>query len=179
MEKGPEIRIVGGASNEKKEQVKEEIRQAFFNHFESLSPLEQEQLKKFEYPKSEQEITLINFANEETSRLMQEAGIEPYNVPIENYHIIPSELYKKVAGDNGTAATFITKQGIIFDAQHFRDNLVNFGAAVFHESLHLKAYFSLEVQERDGQVNKTLLNFLIVQNWRKKKNGLNLMKQRR
>jgi hypothetical protein len=155
MEKGPEIRIVGGASAEKKEQVKKEVEQALFSHFESLSPQEREQFEKFEYPKSEKELALIGFANEETSRLMQEAGIEPYDVPVDNFHIIPPELYKKVAGDNGTATAFITKQGIIFDAQHFRDNPVNFGAVALHELLHLKAHFSMEVQEEDDKVKKT------------------------
>lgn len=155
MEKGPEIRIVGGASIEKKEQVKKEVEQALFSHFESLSPQEREQFEKLEYPKSEKELALICFANEETSRLMQEAGIEPYDVPVENYHIIPSELYKKAAGDSGNATTFNTKQGIIFDAQEFRDNPVFFGAVALHESLHLKAHFSMEVQEEGDKVNKT------------------------
>ena len=155
MKKGPEIRIVGGASAEKKEQTRREVEQAFFNHFESLSPQEREQFQKLEYPKSEKELALINFANEETSRLMQEAEIEPYDVPAENYHIIPPELYKKVAGDSGNATTFNTKQGIIFDALEFRDNPVHFGAIVLHESMHLKAHFSMEVQEEGDKVSKT------------------------
>lgn len=156
MEKGPEIRIVGGASAEKKEQTRKEVEQALFSHFESLSPQEQKLFEKFEYPKSEKELALIGFANEETSRLMQEAGIEPYYVPVDNFHIIPPELYKKAAGDSGTATTFNTKQEIIFDAQHFRDNPVNFGAIALHESLHLKAHFSMEVQEEGDRVSKTL-----------------------
>jgi len=155
MEKGPEIRIVGAASAENKEGVKNEIRQALFSHSDSLSPEEREQFEKFEYPKSEKELALIGFANEETSRLMKEAGIEPYDVPIENFHIIPPELYKKVAGDSGNAITFNSKQRIIFDAQYFRDNPVYFGAVALHETLHLKAHFSMEVQEEDDKVHKT------------------------
>lgn len=87
---------------------------------------------------------------------MQEAGIEPYDVPLENFHIIPPGLYKKAAGGgNGTAKTFITEQGIIFNAAYFRDNPVHFGAVVLHELLHLKAHFSMEVQENGDKVNKT------------------------
>ena len=155
IEKGPEVRIVGEASPEKKEQVKKEFEQALFNHFKSLLSQEREQLEKLEYPKSEKELALIQFANEETSRLMQEAGIDPYDVPTENFHIIPPELYKKATSDRGTAATFITKQGILFDAEHFRDNPVHFGVVAFHELLHLKAHFSMEVQEDGDEVNKT------------------------
>ncbi len=155
MEKGPEIRIVGEASAEKKEQARREVERALFSHFESLSPREREQFKKFEYPKSEKEIALINFANKETSQLMREAGIEPYDIPAENYHIIPPELYKKVADDDGIATASNTGQGIIFDAQYFRDNPVNFGVVALHESLHLKAYFSMEVQENGDKISKT------------------------
>ena len=92
MEKGPKIRIIGGASVEKKNQTKNEIKQAFFNHFDSLSPQEKEEFKKFEYPKSKQEFALIAFANTETSKLMKEAGIKGYDIPAENFHIIPSDI---------------------------------------------------------------------------------------
>lgn len=153
MEK--EIRIVGEVPNEKKDEVKAEINRALFSHFESLSSQDREQFEKFEYPKSEKEISLIDFANKETSRLMQEAGIEPYDVPVDNFHIIPPELYKKAAGDRGSAKTFNTKQGIIFDAQYFRDNPIYFGAVALHELLHLKAHFSMEVQEDGDKVKKT------------------------
>jgi hypothetical protein len=46
MEKGPKIRIIGRAFEENKKEAKKEIEQSFFNHFDSLSPEEQEQLKK-------------------------------------------------------------------------------------------------------------------------------------
>lgn len=157
MEKGPRIRVVGGASAEEKEQAKKDIERALFSHFESLSPLEQGEFKKFEYPKSEKELALINFANAETSRLIQEAGIEPYDVPVENFHIVPPELYRTATGRDrgGAAATFTTRQGVIFDAQYFRDNPVYFGAIALHELLHLKAHLSIEVREKNGNVEVT------------------------
>lgn len=155
MENGPKIRIVGGASAEAKKQSEEEIKQAFFNNLEPLSPQERELFEKFEYPKSEKEIALISFANQETSRLMQEAGIEPYDIPVDNFHIVPPELYKKATGGGGTATTFSIKQIMVFDAQYFRDNPVCFGAVALHEALHLKAHFSLEVEEVDDKVIKT------------------------
>ncbi|MFZ2049243.1 MAG: hypothetical protein WAV25_03035, partial [Minisyncoccia bacterium] len=154
-EKVPEIRIVGGASTEKKAEVRESLEQAFSNHLESTSPQELEQLRKLEYPKSETELALINFANEETSRLMQEAGVEPYDIPVENFHIIPPELYKKVADKNSAASAFNMQQGIIFNAEYFRDNPVYFCDNAIHEILHLKAHFSVEVEEENGEVKKT------------------------
>jgi len=154
MEKIPEFRIIGGSTEEQKEVVRREKEKALFNHFDSLPPEELAQFKKFEYPKSEKEISLIDFANIETDELMQQAGVEPYDIPLENFHIIPPELYKKAAGDTGTATTFNSKQGIIFDAQHFRDNPLNFAATALHETLHLKAHFSLEVEQNPEDKNK-------------------------
>ena len=57
--------------------------------------------------------------------------------------------------DDGCATTLNTKQAIIFNAQYFRNNPMYFGAAALHESLHLKAHFSMEVQEEDDKVNIT------------------------
>jgi len=151
MEKSPKIRIVGKGSDEEKEQAKKEIRQALFNHFQSLPPEEQKLLRKLEYPKSEIELVLINFANKETSLLMQEAGIEPYNISTENYHLLPPELYERFVGKTQTrGVTSYTKQGILLNAEHFRDNPVNFGATVLHETLHLKSHFSVKLQEKNG-----------------------------
>ncbi len=150
MEKGPEIRTIGGASSEKREKARKEIENNFFKHFESLSPNEQEIVKKLEYPKSEKEIALIDFANKETSELMQELGLESYNIPVNNFHIFPPETYNKATA-GGRAATFFKKQGAIFNAEIFRDNPVLFGSVVLHEILHLKAHFSIEVQEEEKE----------------------------
>ncbi|MHB8173961.1 MAG: hypothetical protein ACYDFU_05820 [Nitrospirota bacterium] len=155
MRKGPEIGIIGSASPESKEQTKQEIEHALFEHYESLPPQEGEQLRKFEYPKSEKELALIGFANNETDKLMREAGVEPYDIPAENYHIIPPDLYKKAAGSSGKAVTFTTRQGIFLNAQDFRDNPVNFGATALHETLHLKAHFSMEMECRSAAIARS------------------------
>ena len=154
MEKGPEIRTVGGASVEKKEQAKKKIEQAFFNHFESLSLREQEYLKKYEYSKSEKEIAVIDFVNKETNKLMQDAGVDSYDIPMENYHIIPPNLYSKLCGL--AAAAYPTRQGILFDAQKFRNNPVRFGATAFHETLHLKAHFAIRVEEKGDKIKRSM-----------------------
>lgn len=77
---------------------------------------------------------------------MQECGVEPFEVPTENYHILPPEEYKNQT--NGHIATTICeKQGIFFNAKYFRNNPVNFGLTTIHETLHLKAHTAFEVDE--------------------------------
>lgn len=151
----PEFRIIGGASPEEKEKTKKEIEKALFEHFESLSPEEKELLQRLEYPKTEKEISLIKFANEETSKMMAEAGLEPYNVPPENFHLIPPDLYKIFIGERRTVGeTLVTKQGIVLDAQYCRHNPVFFGAVILHELIHLKGHLTLEVQEEFQEEEK-------------------------
>ena len=84
MEKIPEFRIVGGASQEDKEKARGEIEFRLTDHVASLPESGRKQIKQLEYPKTQDELALIAFANEETNRLRIEAGMEPYELPPEN-----------------------------------------------------------------------------------------------
>jgi hypothetical protein len=155
MEKIPEIQTVGNALDDKKEQVKAEIQNLLLNHLQSLPPQDIEQLKKHEIKKTEEQIALLTFVNAEVNRLSGEFRLEPYDIPTENYHIVPSNLYKKVAKNNSNATAFCLKQGIIFEEEAFQDNLLYFGAVALHETLHLKAFYSMEVNEDGEEIHKT------------------------
>ncbi len=156
MEKMPKFRVVGNASEDTKTEVKKEIVDALFAHLEELSSEDQERLKRFEYPKTEKELTLIDFANKETGELMQQVGVKPYDIPADNYHIVPSELYKEYDRvSDGTATTLYTKQGMWFNAEYARRNPVSFGTTALHETLHLKGHFSVEANETKGEIDKT------------------------
>jgi len=156
MKRIPEFRIVGSASTEKKAEVKKDLERNFSDQLASLTEVDREKLEQLEYPKSEQELALIAFANEETNRLMQEAGVEPYDIPTENYHIVPPEIYKKSAAGTGTASTFFKQQMIIFNAENYRSNPVYFGASALHETLHLKGHTAFEVEAEGEKIEKTL-----------------------
>jgi len=147
MSKGFEIKAIGGASEEAKESIKRDIERALFDHFDSLSPKEQAMLFRYERPKSEKELVIIQLADQETSRLMREAGREPYSVPFENFHIVPPKPYKELFANDTVAASFCVQQGIIFNDAQFRDNPLYFGISAFHELLHLKGHLSVQVEE--------------------------------
>lgn len=155
MKNVPEFRIVGGASDEKKDEVRNEMVGKLFKQFESMSPEDRDRLAELEYPKSEKELALINFTNIETSKLMEEAGIESYDIPSENYHIIPPELFNKISRPTANATTSYVEQGIVFNAKDFRNNPVFFGSVALHEALHLKAHLTMQVEEKDGGVKRT------------------------
>lgn len=158
-EQGPEFRIVGGASPENKEEVKKGLQKALFNHFESLSPEEREKVEKFEYNKSEKETGFIDFANQETNKLRQEFGLESYNIPYENYHLLPSKTYQELT-EGGVATTFYTRQGILFDAEKLHSSSpVELGSDLLHETLHLKGYLSIEVEERNEKTEENVFRW--------------------
>jgi hypothetical protein len=154
MEKIPGFRVVGGASEEVKEKTKQEIELRLTDHIKSLSEADQKEIKRLEYPKTEEEYSLINFANAETNRLREESGMEPYTIPAENYHIVPPELFKKVTNSGSSAMASSMDQASVYNANQFRDNPVRFGAATLHETLHLKGHYAVEVEETEKEGKK-------------------------
>jgi len=156
MNEGPEFKIIGDANDEEKRKARKDLLNSLFNHFESLPPNYQEMVAKLEYPKSEKEIRSIDFANSETNRLLQKLGLSFYDIPYSNYHIIPPDLYKEITGSEGTAVTYCYQQGILFNAQTHRDNSFYFAILAFHETLHLKSFFSEEANiDDDGDIRIT------------------------
>jgi hypothetical protein len=156
MERTPEFRIIGRAPEEEKEKVREQFRGLLFSHLEYLPPEAQELIRKFEYPKTKEEIAVINFANQETNRLRKKLGLESFDIPLENYHILPPEKYREIMGDpNAYAITAFNQQAIVFNAEAARDNLPYFGALALHETLHLKGHLTLEVEEgKEGEMGE-------------------------
>lgn len=154
MEKGPHIRIVGGGTEEQKNQAKEKVEKVFRDNLEGLTLEQKELLKVAEVPKSASELILLDFVNQETSRLMADTGIDPYNIPVDNIHIIKSDFYKKKFGsDLSLGRAYFRHQTIILSDRH-RGNPIYFGLLTFHELLHLKGHFSIEVEKELGRLSE-------------------------
>lgn len=171
MEKIPGFRIVGGASEEAKEKAKEKIEFLLTDHIDSLPRKSQKDIERFEYPKTEVEFSLINFVNAETNRLRKESGMDPYDIPPENYHIFPAELYKKVTrGANSRASAMPTSQAAVFNAEAFKASPIIFGSAALHETLHLKGRIILEVEEDSQKIRGTPYRVGLSVNSSQKKN---------
>lgn len=155
------FRIIGDAGDNAKAEARQAFEHKLFDHLDSLSDSERAELRKLEYRKTPDQLTLIDFANDETNKLRAKFGLPEYDIPYDNYHIIPPELYKKASGKNGTGAAFFWRQSIILNSDKLNDDLYKFGYVVLHESLHLKGHTAIEVAEReddgeDGQkITKT------------------------
>ncbi len=149
MENGPEIRVVGKKPAEAKEKIKKEMLGYFGEkHLESLPEESRKEVLTLEYPKTPEELELIAFANKKTNELMVKAGVKPYDIPANNIHIIPPDLYRKALDSThaSDAATFYSHQMIIFNAEVVRNNKHAFGILNFHEQMHLKGCAAFEVE---------------------------------
>ncbi len=154
MEKIPNLRVIGGVSEEEKEKVAQEMSDKLYRHVETLPEKVQEKIKSFELKKTAEEIAFIDFANEETNRLMQEVGIEPYDVPYENVHVIPDEEFKKESDTKGGLA-FQMNQAILIHEEN-RKFGPSEGLTIFHEMMHIKAHLTIEVQKENDELIKNL-----------------------
>ncbi len=154
---GPEIRVVGKKPAETKEKIRKEMLGYFGEkHLESLPEESKKEILTLEYPKTPEELELIAFANKKTNELMVRAGVKPYDIPANNLHIIPPDLYKALdvpyASD---AATFYGHQMIIFNAEVVRNNKHAFGILNFHEQMHLKGRAAFEIEtNKDDKGNE-------------------------
>lgn len=154
MENRPNIRVIGNATEEQKERLVKEIH-SNLDKGGGLTEKDLELLKRAEQEKTEKELILIRFADQEISRLMEELGLKPYSIPSDNYHLLSSEFYYKYFGKNNNATAKIPQQGIMFDAGTFRDKPVFFGSVAIHETLHLKSHLSMELNEAEGELAPT------------------------
>ncbi len=151
MERGSDIRIIGAAPEKVKEEARADISNVFHRHAENIPAEWREKFEQYEVSKSEQEIVLIQCINDATNDLLKEFDMDPYDVPVENYHILLPNLYKELA-IIGHAMARWSEQAILFNANHFSENPVYFGSIAFHETLHMKGYLSLEVRAENGTI---------------------------
>jgi hypothetical protein len=140
MEKLPKFEVIGDVPEKEKADYIARKRDIFEKQ-ERILP-EDDKLRKeienAEYTKTPEQIAILNFINEETNRLMKECGVEPFDIPIENYHILPEKELKKFF-DAQSSGTYSSRAYAIGLSSDLRSNLLWFATVAFHESLHMKA----------------------------------------
>ncbi|MCX6790823.1 MAG: hypothetical protein NTV62_01345 [Candidatus Gribaldobacteria bacterium] len=155
-EKGPNFRIVGNIPPEQKEQEVERLKG--FQREKHLQIPEDEQdesdrekikeLLGMEYPKTEQEKRVIKLANDATNQILQKYGLEPYDIPENNYHIVPPETYKLIRGEDGVAFAKQVEGLIVLNKAEMKIDSLLFAECLFHETLHMKSHLSVEIEHR-------------------------------
>ncbi|MGM0439154.1 MAG: hypothetical protein ACQEP3_01815 [Patescibacteria group bacterium] len=152
--KGPEFKTVGGASEKEKDKARKQKEKALNQHNEFLRDENFEEIKKYEYGKTQEEVEMINLANKEINKMMKKVGAEPYDIPLDNYHLFSKNYYEENAeGSNGV--TYFPNQTVALNADELRKAKVPFFKTTVHETFHLKGKFVMEVQEDESGVSET------------------------
>jgi hypothetical protein len=152
MERIPGMRVVGGASEEYKQQERKRIESLLYeNHLDSLNETDRDELEEHEIEKSPSHLAAINFANEYSNQLREDAGVESYDIPDRNFHLMPRKLYEKAFGTNSGGVALQKHQAVALNADRFKDNPISFALTTVHETLHLKGHQVSEVEDvEDG-----------------------------
>ncbi len=154
----PKFRVIGRASEDVKARVEQETRNLLIQqNLDDLPNEWKEIIQQSELPKTAEELSLINLANQKTSKLMMNAGLAAFDVPPNNFRLLPASAYEKMAQEKGSAgATVLMFQMITLNAGEARKSLLVFGCAVFHEMMHLKSHLTLQIEsEHEGALVKT------------------------
>jgi len=130
-------RVVGNISEAEKEQILRDKGERFDDQsFEDLKGKERE--------KTPEELQIISLANETTNEIRQRYGLEDFDIPPENIHVITEEAWPR---EKSTAFFNSMLQGVAM-----REKLSNvaFMKTVFHEMLHFKSYNAAQVPDGEN-----------------------------
>ena len=146
--KTPVFKIVGSASKDEEKEAKEKL-YGFFaeKHLNDIRSEILAEIEKLEYKKTDEELRVIEFANQMTNDLIITCGMVPYDFPSENIHIFPANFYRKTTGSGGAGRSDHVRQAIVLNADKVRDKgNLRFANIVFHEMLHIKSPASFKIK---------------------------------
>lgn len=131
-------RVIGAIPEEEKEQILRKKEELFDSQvFEELRGKEREKMPE--------EMEIIELANEATNEIRRKYGLEDFNVPHKNIHILLKESWK----DNFPAFYHAQLQGIAIKEQSH--NLISM-KIIFHEMLHIKSYNAIQVTAGESPI---------------------------
>lgn len=154
MENMPKFEVVGKVTDNDKRKFQDAEKDVFLRQEKSVPETDEDRLEieKTEIAKTPEQVAILNFINNETNRLMDECGVEPYDLPINNYHILPKEQMKKYFNVD-TSGVYEPKFYAIGLSEELNKSLLKFAIVALHESLHAKSRQIMELfTDNDGVV---------------------------
>jgi hypothetical protein len=150
MEKLPNLGVVGNASEKLGEGFLDLIQERFNSLEAQFTEEEIKEIEKEEVKKTPEQIAMINFINDEINQLMEKFGIESFDVPEKNIHLLNREFFnKKFAKEGYSNRSFFdpSRQMILVCADKFDNDikLLDFAHTIFHEILHMKGKNVFEI----------------------------------
>lgn len=130
-------RVVGNIPENVKEQILRQKEERFNDQaFETLKDKEQE--------KTPEEIEIIGLVNNITNEIRQKYGLEKFNIPPDNIHVIEEDKWIK-EGYNAIFNSML--QAVVMREQPAR---LIFAKKVLHEMIHFKSYGAWQVTQGEN-----------------------------
>lgn len=163
MEKGPNFNVVGKIDDKLKDEIKQDNHDNLHKHLEHLTNDQRVEVMEHECPKSTEELVCVDLANQETNRLLKLAGIEPYDFPASNIHIMDKHFIEEQYGsDFETGRAYAEGQSIVLNEDDVRKSRLSFASIVFHEMFHVKSLFvqhAVRKQKDDNTFNTKIVTY--------------------
>jgi hypothetical protein len=145
----PPVRVFGKLAEEDKAKLSQKIGRRFKEgKITEFSEKFIKEIENLEYDKRPYEVDFINESNRVLNEILEKCGIEPFDIPQKNIHIIPPEVYRKADSVEGaTAVTNPLQQLSLLDASQYRSSPLATASTILHEMTHLKGFMSFDVEE--------------------------------
>ncbi len=147
LENGPKFGIVGDASIERKEKAMNDLEKGFSDNRSVLKGEVWKEALGKEIEKTEKGTQIIGAMNQATNQLMERLGVSSYDMPIDNFHVVPHDVFEKLHPDGIVAFSIPEKQAIIIDNDSKKEDAIKFAIALYHELLHSKGKIVNEVEK--------------------------------
>jgi hypothetical protein len=132
----PIQRVVGARlSEEARQRILQEQAETFHYH-------ERPEWNQHEITKTQEQLDLLELANDATDDLLRQFGREPFHISPDNYHLLDETGRKQVKlGWESGGAYSIEDQAVFMRPE---TDPVIFSLIAFHETLHFKSYQALQ-----------------------------------
>ncbi len=130
-------RVIGSNSDAEQEKILREAGERFDDQaFESLKDKERE--------KTPDEFKMISLANAATNEIRRKYGLDDFNVPADNIHVIKKEAWWK----EKSSGVFVARlQGVAIEEGRSKSGFMK---TAFHEMVHFKSYHSLQLTAEEN-----------------------------
>jgi hypothetical protein len=155
MERIPGIRVIGNASIEDKNRVKEEYEKKLFSHSETLSNQQKELQEKFEKIKTKEELEILDIIADEITNLRSQMELPDLKINHENFHILEEDFYNNYFDSVSSGKMSFREQAIVLNEKDVRTSLLTFAGTTLHESLHIHGHMTLEVNSYENGIEAT------------------------
>jgi len=137
-------RVVGNIAEAEKEKILREKGERFDDQFF-------ERMKGKEREKTPEELEIISLVDEATNKLRRKYGLEDFNIPAKNIHVIKEEEWSPTEAGlpegKGVAVYSHKPQAVAMREQPHKIVFMKFA---FHEMLHFKSYGALQITSGDS-----------------------------